>query len=341
MALYPIFVTAFNAIIPIVLIIGIGFFLRQKGMLTEEFIKVGNKLGFQILLPIMLFLSVYSIESFSAIRWDVVIYCVAMQLLLFVLGYVSVGLTTRVHKRRGVILQNIFRSNVAIIGMSLTSVLGNAEALAITAVVLAFIQPVMNTLAVVSLSIYSDDEGQKISLADILKKVATNPLIHGILIGMLCLALRSAQKSLFGEVVFSLQRDMRFLYTALNNLKSITSPFMLLILGGQFNFTASKGMLREIVTGTLWRVVIAPVLCIGLAIVLSAHTKLINFGPEVYPSLIALFGSPTAVSSAIMAGQMGHDHQLATQLVVWTSVASIFTMFVTVCILMSVGLLAI
>lgn len=341
MALYPIFVTAFNAIIPIVLIIGIGFVLRQKGMLTEEFIKVGNKLGFQILLPIMLFLSVYSIESFSAIRWDVVIYCVAMQLLLFVLGYVSVGLTTRVHKRRGVILQNIFRSNVAIIGMSLTSVLGNAEALAITAVVLAFIQPVMNTLAVVSLSIYSDDEGQKISLADILKKVATNPLIHGILIGMLCLALHSAQKSLFGEVVFSLQRDMTFLYTALSNLKSITSPFMLLILGGQFNFTASKGMLREIVTGTLWRVVIAPVLCIGLAIVLSANTKLINFGPEVYPSLIALFGSPTAVSSAIMAGQMGHDHQLATQLVVWTSVASIFTMFVTVCILMSVGLLAI
>lgn len=341
MALYHIFLTAFNAIIPIVLIIGFGFLLRQKGMLTEEFIKIGNKLGFQILLPIMLFLSVYSIESFSAIRWDVVIYCVAMQLLLFVLGYASVGLTTRVHKRRGVILQNIFRSNVAIIGMSLTSVLGNAEALAITAVVLAFIQPVMNTLAVVSLSIYSDDEGQKISLADILKKVATNPLIHGILIGMLCLALRSAQKSLFGEVVFSLQRDMTFLYTALNNLKSITSPFMLLILGGQFNFTASMGMLREIVTGTLWRVVIAPVLCIGLAIVLSANTKLINFGPEVYPSLIALFGSPTAVSSAIMAGQMGHDHQLATQLVVWTSVASIFTMFVTVCIMMSMGLLAI
>ena len=38
-----------------------------------------------------------------------------------------------------------------------------------------------------------------------------------------------------------------------------------------------------------------------------------------------------------MAGQMGNDMQLATQLVVWSSVFSIFTLFLTVCIMMLLG----
>ena len=66
----------------------------------------------------------------------------------------------------------------------------------------------------------------------------------------------------------------------------------------------------------------------------------LDFGINDYPALIALFGTPAAVSSAIMAGQMNNDEQLATQIVVWTSLFSIATMFITVCVLMAAGLLA-
>ena len=99
--------------------------------------------------------------------------------------------------------------------------------------------------------------------------------------------------------------------------------------------------MKEITVGTLWRIVIAPVLGIGGAILLSKYTDVICFGPNEYPALVALFGSPTAVSSAIMARQMGGDGQLATQYVVWTSLGSIVTLFLTVCVLMSMGLLAV
>jgi hypothetical protein len=42
-----------------------------------------------------------------------------------------------------------------------------------------------------------------------------------------------------------------------------------------------------------------------------------------------------------MAGSMKNDEQLATQLVVWTSLCSIATIFATVCLLMWMGLLAV
>jgi len=53
--------------------------------------------------------------------------------------------------------------------------------------------------------------------------------------------------------------------------------------------------------------------------------------------LIALFGSPIAVSSAIMVNEMGGDRQLAAQLVVWSTISSIVTIFFTIVIMKYVG----
>lgn len=339
--LFHIFQTAVNAVLPIVLLILLGYVLRQTGFLSKDFVKMGNKLVFRVFLPCMLFINVYSIESFADIRWDIVVFCVAALLVVFLLGLSTVGLTTRVPERKGVMLQNVFRSNFAIIGMSLAGALGGDEAVAICAIVSAFTIPLLNILAVVSLTVFLEGEGKKVDVKGILRNVAKNPLIIGILLGVACLLLRGLQVRAFGTVKFSLSRDLKFVYTALNNLKSVASPFALVVLGGQFEFSAAKELLREIVVGVLWRVVLVPVLAIGAAVLLSTRTDLLSCGVNEYPALIALFGSPTAVSSAVMAGQMGNDEQLATQLVVWTSISSIITMFLIVCVLMATGLLAV
>ena len=339
--MYLILQTAVNAVLPIVLLILLGYFLKKSGFLSDDFVKVGNKLVFKILLPCMLFVNVYSLESFSDIRWNTVIFCVVMMTTLFLLGMLIVPRISSDPRKKGVLLQNVFRSNFAIIGMSLAEMLGGGEALAVCAVVAACAVPVNNILAVTSLSIYMGEKGEKPNIMGILRNVLKNPLIIGIALAVVCLLIRDAQVRLFGEVKFSLSRDLKFVYTAVNNLKSVASPLSLVVLGGQFEFSASKSMFREISVGVLCRVVMAPLIALSAAFLLSTHTGLLSCGASEYPALIALFGSPTAVSSAIMAGQMGNDEQLATQLVVWTSICSIATMFLTVCILMSAGLLAV
>lgn len=342
MELLHILETAVNAVFPVMLMTLLGYILQRIGFLSKEFIRIGSKFSFQVLMPCMLFVNVYNIESFDVIRWDVVIYCVIMLLIIFVLGLGTAVVTTNIPERRGVILQGTFRSNMAIMGLSLASVLGGAEAIATSAIVSAFTLPVMNVLAVISLSIFvKPDDAHKVSIGSILKNIAQNPIIGGIVIGMVFLLLRALQIRFFGRVVFALNNQLKFLYTTLSNIKAMASPFALMILGAQFDFSASKGMLREIVTGTLWRIVVAPVLAIGTAVLLSRYTSILNFGVNEYPSLIALFSTPAAVSSAIMAGQMGNDHQLGTQLVVWTSLCSIATMFLIVCVMMAAGLLAV
>lgn len=334
-----IFITAVNAIMPIVLLIALGYVLRQRNFLTAEFVRVGNKFMFQLLLPLMLFTNTYSIPSFSSVPWDLTLYALGAIGCIFILGELLTPPLTKVPGRKGVLLQSTFRSNTAVIGIPLAQALGGEEAVQVATIMTALCVPLLNALAVVSLSLYGNGGG-KPDRKKLLKTVAKNPLILGISAGFLCIALRTLQQRLFGRVVFTLSGDLKFLYSALRQAGSIATPFALIVLGSQFNFSAIGNMKREILWGTLWRVAIAPVLGLGSAILLTSVGLLHCVSPD-YPALIALFGTPAAVSSAVMAGQMGCDEMLATQIVVWSSIASIFTLFLTVCLLMGTGLLTV
>jgi hypothetical protein len=360
-----IFVTSVNAVLPIVLVILLGYLLKRFKFLNENFVKMGNKFVFKICLPCMLFINIYDkMNSFSDIRWDVVLYAVIMICVIFALGLLTAILTTKENKRKGVILQCSFRSNFAIIGLTLVERLGGDTGIA--GIISAFSIPVFNILAVVALSIFVGDDktltetslqanadGQadstpiarkksRFNVKGILLNIVKNPLIIGVVLGLVFVGIRELERAVTGgETPFRFDTQLKFLYTCVSDLKAIASPLALVILGGQFEFSAVKGMTKEIIVGTVWRIVLAPLIGIGGAILLSNYTNLFTFGPEIYPTLIALFGTPVAVSSAIMAGQMGNDEQLATQLVVWTSICSIATIFIMVFVLMSLGLVAV
>ena len=115
-----IFMTAVNAVFPIVLLILLGCWLRQKNFLNDSFLKTGNALVFKVCLPVMLFINVYEIDSLAQIPWGTVIYCIFGIALLFLVGMVIALLGTKEANRRGVLWQCIFRSNYAIIGLPLT-----------------------------------------------------------------------------------------------------------------------------------------------------------------------------------------------------------------------------
>lgn len=341
MSLSTILITAVNALFPLIITILLGYFLKCRGFLSQDFLKVGNKIVFNICLPAMLFVNVYDIAGFSAINWDIVLYAIAAFFAVVAVGFLITVLTTLVPERRGVIWQCTFRSNFGIIGLSLAAALGGEQAVAVAAIVSSFTVPLFNVVSVIALSVFTDGSKGKTSVKKIVLNIIKNPLIIGVVAGLAVLGIRELQNAVFGRLIFSLERDTYFIYKVLSNLKTMCTPLALLVLGGQFEFSAVKGLLKEIVSGTVSRIVIAPLIGIGCAVLITAHTDWLACGVNEYPALIAMFGSPVAVSSAVMAGNMGSDEQLATQLVVWTSIFSIFTIFAQVCILMGAGLLAV
>ena len=102
------------------------------------------------------------------------------------------------------------------------------------------------------------------------------------------------------EIVFSIQRDLPFLYSAISTIAKGTSALALIVLGARFDFAAVRGLLRQIVTATFMRLVIAPAVGVGFAVLLSTRLGVLPISSAEYPALISLFSTPVAVSSAIM-----------------------------------------
>jgi len=261
--------------------------------------------------------------------------------LLFVIGFITSLIFIKDPKQKGVIIQAVFRSNFAIIGIPLAEAIGGSEAVAVVALVSAVVVPLMNILAVIALVIYVREEEEKNLIISTFVKVIKNPLIIGVFLGLFTLWIRSfiPINPVTLEPVFTIQNNLEFIYLIIKWLGQIASPLALIILGGTFEFFVIKPLAKQIFIGTFSRVVIAPLVTLSLAVILSNRTDFFNFTRVDYPAFIALLASPTAVASAIMATEMKNDGKLAVQLVVWTTSLSILSIFIIVFIFRSMGII--
>lgn len=325
-----IFLFSFNAVMPILLLVFLGWFLRVINFADDGFFKKANTMVFKIFLPVLLFVNIYEIESLESLNFSAVIYCVGAILLIFAVGYFLAHAVTKKRSHLGVLAQCSFRSNYAIIGIPLALSLGGESAVAFASVLSAVAVPMFNVLAVIILSHYSSEK-EKGAVKKTLLRTVRNPLIIGVFAGIAVLFIRSfIPVGAEGVPVFTIENSLPFLYKALKNLAGVASPLALVVLGARFDFKAVGSLKKEIITGTAMRIVMAPLIGLGGAVLLSEVFGIFDFTATEYPAFISLFATPTAVSSAVMVGEIGGDEQLAGQLVVWTSVVSMASIYLIV-----------
>lgn len=323
------FIFAVNAVLPIIIMVAAGYFLKRIGILGVSIAKVMNKVVFKLLLPCMLFLNVYKIKSIWGFDFGYVWFGMAMTLAVFILGIPLCMLVTKKNEQRGVLLQAVFRSNYALIGIPLATSLYGEEGSIIATLLSAFSIPLYNILAVTCLTVFG--EGGKFDVKKIVFGIIKNPLIRSILLGCVCLVIRAAFEK--NGIDFRLT-DLTPLYSVLEQLSKTAVPVALLMLGAEFELSAVPTLKKQIVFGSLMRVLIVPSVGLLTAYLIGA------FDGAHFAAFIALFATPVAVSSVPMAQEMGGDSTLAGQLVVWTTVASAFTIFFFSFVLRAVGIFA-
>ena len=331
--MFAILLFTLNTIMPVILLMVLGYLLRRINFLTAEFLKIGNKTVFFVLLPLLLFKNIADINDISQIRMDVIGYVLILIAILFAIGF-FMALTVHDPKQKGVIHQCIFRSNFALIGVPLAELMGGDNGVIMAAVISLFSIPIFNVLAVIVLSVYKNGK-VNLNIKKILLDIVKNPLIIGVLLGLLVAFIKMM---MIKNGVPNPLIKVTFPYTIVSYLARAATPVSLLVLGGQFDMQRMSGYKKQLIIGVTGRNLIAPLLGVGGAVLLTL-TGYANFGSDVFAALIALFGTPVAVASAIMAEAMDNDGQLAGQLVVWTTILSLVTLFVIIFIVRALGLL--
>lgn len=302
-----------NAVLPMCLVMALGYGTRRLGWIRREEISTINKIAFRIFLPCLLYYNVYCSDLSGSFDPLLMAYAVGGVLLTFGLSLGYTLLTEKLPERRGVMIQGMFRSNYVIMGIPVATALLGADQLGTVSILIAVVVPLFNMLSVVVLEVF---RGQKPKPLHILGQIAKNPLVIGSVLGILTLAAGI--------------RLPHILEQTIQNISAIASPLQLFLLGAFFQFSGLKTYRRELVTVSAAKLIVAPGLFLGLG-------ALLGFRGVAFVSLIGVFASPTAVNSFTMAQQMGGDAELAGDIVVTTSAVSILTMFLRIFLFKSLG----
>ena len=324
-----IFLYASRAVMPLLLMILLGYLLRLGNFWDDSFFRQLNRFCFRVFLPVQLFLNVYSVGSLSELNWVLLVYIIGGILFSMALGILVAHLTAKRRAQRAVIAQATFRSNQVILGVPLASALGGASAMAFASLVTSVCVPVFNVLAVLVLTAYSSEK--HLSWRDELRRIFQNPLILGALAGFAAVLLRQMAPS-----VFDLPQTLPSVYKVCGDLSRAASPLVLVILGARLRFDAVQGLWKKITAAVAMRLLVVPGIVLTLALLLRDP---LGITAEEMPTVVAIFCSPVAVTSAVMVQEIGGDEQLAQQVVAWSSALSMVTIFCFASALRAMGVM--
>ena len=310
------FQVAFNAVMPLLLLLGVGWAAVRTGVTDRAFMNRLNTLNFKLFFPFLMFKNVYGAEPENLPTTALMITGAVSLLVLVALLMIVVPRIVKENPRRGTIIQAIFRSNFIIYGIPLTTfVFGDGKA-SVCGIMVMIMVSMFNILSVVVLEYYRD--GGKVRPGPLLLGIVKNPLLQGCVAGMLCYLLGIKLPVFLKEPVFA--------------LGSMASTLALVVLGANLQFAELKKNGRTITTVLLVRLLLLPLVMVPLGWLIGLR------GVELF-LILMIYGTPVATASYPMAQNMGGDGQLAGQLVFVSTVASLGTIFLFIFTMSQLGLL--
>ena len=325
-----IFWFAVNAIMPIVILITLGFYLKKLGFIDRQLVSKLNTYVFNIALPLLFFYNVYQTESLRDVDISLQLFIVAGALFFFFIGFL-LPLAKLKEGQTAVVHLSFTRTNFAMIGITLATLIGDAYTITLVSLTAVFVVPINNAQNVLTLSKFNDQHGHKsMSIKDTIWAIFKNPLQIGVMVGIVFVLLKTFLVTSSGTPVILIERDVPFLYTTIRTLSVTASPLALIALGAQFEFHALKASKKAVFIAVLFRNVIIPGVMVTLTIWMIRFN---NSFRDLFPAIIAVFATPVAVSSVVLVDKLGGDSDAAGQIVVWTTLLSSVTLFVIISVL--------
>lgn len=310
-------VFSLNATMPLFLVMVVGWLLKNRGMISDEFVKVSNKLNFNVTLVCLLFLDMKDCgikENFNA---KYVMYCFVVTLVCILATWICGRIFIKDKSVIAEFVQGSYRGSAAVLGMALIANVAGDTGMGPIMIVGAV--PLYNIFAVIILAVESPDgetKNLKVLAKKAVKGVCTNPIIL----------------SLFAGMMFSFfEWDFPpIINKTMDSIANLTTPLALLCIGASFKGKAAIKMLGPTVTATLIKLVIQPLVFLPVAAKLG-------FGVAEMAAVLIMLGAPTTPSCYIMAKNMGHEGTLTASIVALTTVLSAFTVTFWVFFMKSFG----
>ncbi|CAA6605946.1 Auxin efflux carrier family protein [Rhodospirillaceae bacterium LM-1] len=283
--------TILSALVPVFLLIALGYGFRRWRFLPESLWPPLEKLTYFVFFPALLFVNCLRVplnESGTGVM------ALSMGLGVLIVAGLAMGALALIKDRPAFtsLFQGTIRPNTYV-GLAAAAALYGPKGVALTSVCVGVVVPLVNFLSVSIMLVFADRARPK-SLLAALKPVIANPLINACLLG---LALNHLQLPL---PAFSL----RFF----DILASASLPLGLLAVGAGIDVQALPKAGPPVFISSLLKMLVLPLISLGLL-------KVFEVGGEALAAGFLYATLPCSATSYVLARQMGGDAGLMASII--------------------------
>ena len=297
-------------ILPLFIIIFVGYLLRKTGFAREGFVDELNRLVYFIGLPAMLFIESSRINA-NAVDGG----AAAVAFPVIVIATTLIGLAATLplpFHQRGPVVQAGFRGNLAYLGLPIVSTtLGPAAVGTITIIIAAGI--VIHTLLSILVLSLLKPHGESIPPVVHISRALTNPLLIAIALGLL-----------FAAAGWSLPE---VLARPIDLLARMSLPLILLVLGLSLSFSELRRNLQSATLAALIKLAVMP------AVAWAVMTWVFDSSPLVVETVVLMAAMPTAVATQTFARAFDADSSVSASSVSLSTLLAVVTVPVLVVML--------
>lgn len=293
-----------NATAPIFLLMLVGLFLNKVGIIEEDFANKMNSFVFRGPLPVMLFLDLSTVNIHEA--WDTkfVLFC-------FIVTMVSIAIAAFVamlwkdEMIRGEYIQGSYRSSAALLGIAFIQNIYGTSGMGPLMIIGSV--PLYNIVAVAVLTIFRPGGGRldRKTMKKTLMGILKNPIILGIIAGLAWSLLSLSMPEI--------------LFKTASKFGSTATPLGLMAMGATFDIKKAFSMVKPAIAATFTKL-------IGYCALFLPLAAWLGFRNGELVAILVMLGSPTTVTSYVMAKNMGHEGVLSASTVMLTTLFSAFTL---------------
>jgi predicted permease len=279
----------------------VGVALKFLGLLPRALVETLSRLAFNAGLPVMLFAGAAQVDYSALGSARYLLAGVLSTLFILAISWTYARWRAFPRPVQGIFVQAAFRSNLAIVGVALTFSAYGERGPVLAALPIALMTVLYNVLAV---WVLNTTLGARTTALRVLRDIGRNPLIIGITAGV-CL-------SVSGLPVPALVRPLG------SGLSTVILPLVLVCIGGSMDLSRLYKAGALTWEACLWRLCVAPAVGVVLALLIGVRDEPLGV-------LFLLLAAPVAASSHVMVVAARGDGTLAANIVVASTLLSVFT----------------
>jgi predicted permease len=311
--------------LPIFVVIAIGFFIKKRGLISEEHVPVLNRLTYNFGLSALVFIGITD-NKFSDI------FDVKLLKVLFPAYFIYIALVflafyfTKINTRtKSAIMVSSYRNNMAFIGMPILLYSFGNLASAKASIVIAVLLPLNIIVTAVfyqvfKVSLNSDPGGPNaaangqnsivrgFNIKRLLREIFLDPVIIAVLAGLL-ISYFNLQLPIPVKNIFSILSDMAV-------------PLALISIGASFKFSHVKKNLKYLALISVSKLIVFPLIAMFFSFYVF---KLASLDASV---IVILFGTPIAVATYMQSAKYDTDHDFISSAIITSTIASAVTLSV-------------